>query len=62
VTLIAGKGPIFAARFSKDSKWLATASLDGTACLWDVNAKELSIQYRAHTGELRVQMLADVVH
>ncbi|KAJ7919314.1 WD40 repeat-like protein [Mycena leptocephala] len=43
------KGPIFAARFSKDSKWLATASLDGTACLWDVNAKELSIQYRAHT-------------
>ncbi|KAJ7860520.1 WD40 repeat-like protein [Mycena leptocephala] len=30
------QGPIFAVRFSKDGKWLITASLDGTACLWDV--------------------------
>ncbi|KAF8204464.1 WD40-repeat-containing domain protein [Mycena galopus ATCC 62051] len=43
------QGPIFAVRFSKDGKWLITASLDGTVCLWDVHAKELNMQYRAHT-------------
>ncbi|KAJ7741048.1 WD40 repeat-like protein [Mycena metata] len=42
------KDPIFAVRFSKDGKWLITASLDGTVCLWDVEAKELNTQYRAH--------------
>jgi WD40 repeat protein len=49
-TLIAWKGPIFAVRFSKDGKWLLTASLDNTVCLWDINAKELNAQYRTHTG------------
>ncbi|KAJ7235085.1 WD40 repeat-like protein [Mycena haematopus] len=44
------QGPILAVRFSKDGRWLVTASLDGTACLWDVNAKELKTQYRAHSG------------
>ncbi|KAJ7603123.1 WD40 repeat-like protein [Roridomyces roridus] len=43
------QGPIFAVRFSKDSKWLLTASLDGTTCLWDIHKKELVRQYKAHT-------------
>ncbi|KAJ6541800.1 WD40 repeat-like protein [Mycena capillaripes] len=42
------RGPIFAVRFSKNGKWLLTASLDSTACLWDVEAKELKTQYQAH--------------
>ncbi|KAJ6516812.1 WD40 repeat-like protein [Mycena vitilis] len=44
------QGPIFAVRFSKDGKWLITASLDGSVCLWDVNRKEMSLQYQAHAG------------
>ncbi|KAJ6510655.1 WD40 repeat-like protein [Mycena sanguinolenta] len=44
------QGPILAVRFSRDGRWLVTASLDGTACLWDVHAKELKTQYRAHSG------------
>ncbi|KAJ7242580.1 WD40-repeat-containing domain protein [Mycena haematopus] len=43
------QGPIFAVRFSKDGKWLLTASLDNTICLWDVHEKTLNTQYRAHT-------------
>ncbi|KAF8203915.1 WD40 repeat-like protein [Pholiota molesta] len=42
------QGPIFAARFSKSGAWLITASLDGTACLWDVKEKRLHKQYRCH--------------
>lgn len=42
------QGPIFATRFSKDGRWLLTASLDGTACLWDVREKCLYKQYRCH--------------
>ncbi|KAJ7762388.1 WD40 repeat-like protein [Mycena maculata] len=42
------RAPIFAVRFSKDGKWLLTASLDGTACLWDVTEKHLVRQYTAH--------------
>ncbi|KAF5384996.1 hypothetical protein D9615_001189 [Tricholomella constricta] len=42
------QGPIFATRFSKSGKWLLTASLDGTACLWDVKEKRLHKQYQAH--------------
>jgi WD40 repeat protein len=48
------QGPIFAVRFSKDGRWLLTASLDNTACLWDVHAKRLNTQFRAHTGALFV--------
>ncbi|KAF7347355.1 F-box-like/WD repeat-containing protein TBL1Y [Mycena venus] len=56
------QGPIFAVRFSKDGKWLLTASLDSTACLWDVNAKELKMQYRAHTDCcLDVDWLSDTL-
>ncbi|KAI0275308.1 WD40-repeat-containing domain protein [Gloeopeniophorella convolvens] len=43
------KGPIFATRFSKDGKWLASASLDNTVCLWDVQRKEMHMQYK-HKG------------
>ncbi|OCH96413.1 WD40 repeat-like protein [Obba rivulosa] len=42
------KGPIFAARFSKSGRWLLTASLDGTACVWDMTTKGLRGQYRCH--------------
>ncbi|KAJ7292731.1 WD40 repeat-like protein [Mycena rebaudengoi] len=43
------QGPIFAVRFSKDGRWLLTASLDSTVCLWDIPQKELHMQYRTHT-------------
>ncbi|KAI0003805.1 WD40 repeat-like protein [Russula compacta] len=43
------KGPIFATRFSRDGKWLATASLDNTVCLWDVEKKQRLMQYK-HRG------------
>ncbi|GLB35783.1 putative WD40 repeat-like protein [Lyophyllum shimeji] len=43
------QGPIFTTRFSKSGKWLLTASLDGTACVWDVKDKRLHKQYRCHT-------------
>ncbi|KAF7328816.1 F-box-like/WD repeat-containing protein TBL1Y [Mycena venus] len=44
------QGPVFAVRFSKDGRWLLTASLDGTAGLWDVHAKGLYTQYQVHKG------------
>ena len=44
------KGPIFAAKFSKSGRWLLTASLDGSACVWDVQAKKLEQQFKAHDG------------
>ncbi|KAJ7361138.1 WD40 repeat-like protein [Mycena albidolilacea] len=56
------EGPIFAVRFSKDGKWLLTASLDNTVCLWDVNAKELNAQYRTHTDCcLDIDWLSDIL-
>ncbi|KAJ7110376.1 WD40 repeat-like protein [Mycena crocata] len=56
------EGPIFAVRFSKNGKWLLTASLDCTACLWDVTTKELHTQYRAHTDCcLDVDWLSDTL-
>ncbi|KAH8110643.1 WD40 repeat-like protein [Phellopilus nigrolimitatus] len=42
------KGPIFATRFSKSGRWLLSASLDGTACVWDVAEKKLFMQFRCH--------------
>lgn len=45
------KGPIFATRFSKSGRWLLSASLDGTACVWDVAEKKLFMQFRCHAGE-----------
>ncbi|KAJ8495610.1 hypothetical protein ONZ51_g1574 [Trametes cubensis] len=41
-------GPIFAARFSPGGRWLVTASLDGSACVWDVQGKRLHRQYSIH--------------
>ncbi|KAG2022756.1 WD-repeat-containing protein [Coprinopsis cinerea AmutBmut pab1-1] len=42
------EGPIFAVRFSKNGRWVLTASLDGTAAVWDVNERKLHRQYSAH--------------
>jgi len=42
------QGPIFATRFSRSGKWLLSASLDGTACVWDVEEKRLFMQFRCH--------------
>jgi len=43
------EGPIFATKFSKSGQWLLTASLDGSACVWNVKTKKLHMQYRSHT-------------
>lgn len=48
---ICEKGPIFATKFSESGRWLLTASLDGTACVWDVNERKLFMQFRCHAGE-----------
>lgn len=45
------KGPIFAARFSESGRWLLTASLDGTTCVWDVKKKAVHMLYQAHSGK-----------
>lgn len=42
------KGPIFAARFSPGGRWLVTASLDGSVCVWDVQGKRLHRHYMVH--------------
>ncbi|KAJ3869329.1 WD40-repeat-containing domain protein [Lentinula novae-zelandiae] len=42
------KGPIFTTRFSTSGRWLLTASLDGSSCLWDVAGKKLHRQYHGH--------------
>ncbi|EPT01568.1 hypothetical protein FOMPIDRAFT_1036248 [Fomitopsis schrenkii] len=42
------KGPIFATRFSKSGRWLLTASLDGTVCVWDIHEKKLHKQFKCH--------------
>ncbi|KAF5368495.1 hypothetical protein D9758_002147 [Tetrapyrgos nigripes] len=43
------QGPIFTTRFSPSGRWLLTASLDGTSCLWDVANKRLHRQYSVHS-------------
>jgi len=42
------QGPVFATKFSKSGEWLLTASLDGTACVWNVKNKKLHKQYECH--------------
>ncbi|KAL0579172.1 hypothetical protein V5O48_002853 [Marasmius crinis-equi] len=42
------KGPIFTARFSPSGRWLATASLDNTSNVWDMNTYRLHRTYEAH--------------
>ncbi|KAF7307468.1 hypothetical protein MIND_00541200 [Mycena indigotica] len=56
------KAPIFAARFSRTGKWLVSCSLDGTACVWDVENRELLMQYRGHQDCcLDVEWLSDEI-
>ncbi|KAI5122354.1 hypothetical protein M0805_004112 [Coniferiporia weirii] len=56
------QGPIFATRFSKSGRWLLSASLDGTACVWDVAEKKLFMQFRCHTEYcLDVEWLDDSI-
>lgn len=50
VTNIIFQGPIFTTRFSPSGRWLLTASLDGSSCLWDVPGKRLHRQYHGHDG------------
>ena len=52
------KGPIFAVKFSECGRWIVSASLDGTACVWDVKGKSLYNQYRCHTGKLVLTFLS----
>ncbi|KAF8591928.1 WD40 repeat-like protein [Ramaria rubella] len=51
------KGPIFSVQFSKSGKWLLSASLDGTACVWDVATRRLQMQFKVHTSCLDVDWL-----
>ncbi|TEB38709.1 WD40 repeat-like protein [Coprinellus micaceus] len=53
------EGPIFATRFSRKGAMLLTASLDGTACVWDVTNKKLHRQYRSHKGNLTKLIFSD---
>ena len=62
IEVLIEKGPIFATRFSKSGHWLLTASLDGTACLWNVAEKQLHRQYSCHTGEGDVSSQVVVSH
>ncbi|KAM5531714.1 hypothetical protein V8D89_014634 [Ganoderma adspersum] len=41
-------GPIFAVRFSPSGRWFLSASLDGSACIWDVREKKLHKQFHLH--------------
>jgi hypothetical protein len=41
---------MFALRFSTDAKYVASASLDGSSALWDIEEKKLVRVYKAHTG------------
>ncbi|KAI5898063.1 WD40 repeat-like protein [Schizophyllum commune H4-8] len=43
------KGAIFVVRYSPNGKYILTASLDGTAGLWNPANKSLVRQYQAHT-------------
>ncbi|KAI0756874.1 WD40 repeat-like protein [Daedaleopsis nitida] len=43
------EGPIFAVRFSPSGRWLLSASLDGSACVWDVKEKRLYEQFAIHS-------------
>ncbi|KAI0639523.1 WD40 repeat-like protein [Trametes polyzona] len=41
-------GPVFSTRFSPGGRWLASASLDGSACIWDVQGKRLHRHFSTH--------------
>lgn len=50
------KGPIFSVQFSFTGKWLLSASLDGTACVWDVATKQLAMQFKVHTSVYQIAL------
>lgn len=45
-----GRGPIFSVRFSPSGRWLLTACLDGTACVWDIEGKKVYKGFKCHEG------------
>ncbi|KAG7452210.1 WD40 repeat-like protein [Guyanagaster necrorhizus] len=54
--------PIFTVRFSPSGRYLLSASLDGSSCLWDVKAKTLLREYRCHRDcVLDVEWINDVM-
>ncbi|KAH9944279.1 WD40 repeat-like protein [Epithele typhae] len=59
------KGPIFAVRFSPSGRWLVSASLDGSACVWEVGEKRLHRQYQWSDSEkeccLDVDWISDTI-
>ncbi|KAF8528107.1 WD40 repeat-like protein [Hysterangium stoloniferum] len=57
MTQIYHSGPIFSVQFSKSGKWLLSASLDGTAIVWDVATKGLQMEFKVHTSCLDVDWL-----
>ncbi|TFK17056.1 WD40 repeat-like protein [Coprinopsis marcescibilis] len=42
------EGPIFAVRFSKNGRWVLTASLDGSVAVCDVQERRLHKRYQVH--------------
>ncbi|KZT41403.1 WD40 repeat-like protein [Sistotremastrum suecicum HHB10207 ss-3] len=46
----ANRGPLFALKFSRTGKLLLSASLDGTACVWDVESKSIYKKFQVHKG------------
>jgi WD40 repeat protein len=52
---------VLAAAFSSDSKWLATAGLDGTSRLWEPSAEkpaEAGVLLRGHSGTVRAVVIS----
>ncbi|KAI0053435.1 WD40 repeat-like protein [Auriscalpium vulgare] len=53
------KGPIFATRFSPSGRWLLSASLDHTACVWDIKARRLHRQVKVTDSLIDVDWMDD---
>jgi WD40 repeat protein/DNA-binding SARP family transcriptional activator len=44
--------PVMDARWSPDGRWIATASQDGTAGIWDAQTGELRFELSGHAGQV----------